>query len=82
MSLNAAISAIRASMVAVVLQGAKERGEVRLHTHHADNHWAVTVFPHGATLYENYAEEARGTRGTVEDLSRWELALLLEALAR
>ncbi len=80
MSLKNEIAGIRRSMRAAVLMGAAQRGSVRLHTHYADNYWTVEIRADGSAVYENYAEEARGPSGTLEDLSLWELALLLQAL--
>ena len=63
-----------------VLQGARDRGSVRMNVHHADNYWAVNVNADGTTSYEGYAQETRGPSGDVTDLTLWELAHLLQTL--
>lgn len=81
MSLKHKVSALEVAMRGVVREAAEKQGPLRLHTHYADNYWTVTVHGDGTTQYENYAEEARGPRGKLEELSLWELASLLERVA-
>lgn len=80
MPLKDQIQDIASAMRKLVLQGASEQGPVRLHTAYADNYWTVEAQADGSTRYENYAEEARGPRGSIADLSLGELALLLQSL--
>lgn len=75
------IAAIRAQMMALVQDAAAAYGQLRMHVHYGDNYWTVTVYPDGATKYENYAEENRGANaGRVEDLATWELVSLVSGL--
>ncbi len=78
MSLKHKVTALEVAMRSVVREAAEKQGPQRLHTHYADNYWTVTVHADGTTQYENYAEEARGPRGKLEELSMWELAHLLQ----
>lgn len=81
MTLQAQIQAVDKTMRDIVLQEAQLRGRVLLRTYHADGTWTVEVLPGGQTIYGGYAEESRGRHGTINDLSLWELAMLLEGLA-
>lgn len=60
----------------LVLDGARMKNGLRLHVMHGDSYWTVLVHPDGSTEYDNYARDARGPRGTVGDLSAWELVQL------
>lgn len=82
MPLQQRIQAVATELRSIVLDGAAQRGTVRLHQSYADNYWTVTVYADGTTRYDNYAEEARGPRGSVNDLTLWELATLAEELQR
>lgn len=45
---------------------------------HADSYWTVDVHPDGTTRYGAYAQEQRGSTGTLADLRAWELVGLLK----
>ena len=59
------------------LQMAKADGRLFLNAPYADNRWWVELFEDGSTTYGGYAQESRGTHGTVADLVMWELAGML-----
>lgn len=66
----------------IVCEAARTQGKpIRLCTGYADGNWEVEVQPNGTTLYDGYAREVRGTLGTVDDLTMWELGLILDQLA-
>lgn len=82
MTIKDRILSVEAQMRAVVLEGAEKRGSVKLHTHHADGYWTVTVHGDGHTTYEGYAAASRDRNfGSVDELKLWELAMLLEELS-
>jgi hypothetical protein len=82
MTLKTRIHAVDATMRDIVCEAARLQDKpIRLRTSYADGTWDVEVQPNGTTLYSGYAEEERGRFGTVEDLTMWELAMILEPLA-
>lgn len=82
MALTARIESVKATMRDIVCDAARSRGEpiVMRKAYDEDSTWDVEVQPNGTTVYDGCAKDERGPLGTVEDLSIWELAMLLEAL--
>lgn len=80
MTIKEEVQKLLQDMQNLALRAATEQGALKMRTYHADGIWAVEVHPDGRTVYGGYAEESRGPYGTIEDLTMWELAALLERL--
>lgn len=82
MTVKARIESVKATMRDIVCEAARLRGEpiVLRKAYDEDNTWDVEVQPNGTTVYDGCAKDQRGPLGTVDDLSMWELAMLLEVL--
>jgi hypothetical protein len=82
MTLEARIESVKAAMRDIVCDEVRSRGEpiVLKKAYDEDNTWDIEVQPNGTTVYDGCAKDKHGPLGTVEDLSLWELAMLLEVL--
>lgn len=76
------LHAIEASLRELVQDAAVQFGKLTMQSSFADGYWSVTLHADGTTTYDGYAEETRGARGHLADLTAWELVELASALPR